>query len=246
MDISSYVLLSQQQALQRRLDVAANNMANVNTAGFKREQPVFREFVEEGGSAQSAARSTSFVLDYGAVHDTAQGGFQATSNPFDLMIQGPGYLSVRMPDGSAGYTRAGHLQLLPDGNVAVASGQVLLGEGGSPITIPPDKIGEIRLGKDGTISSADGPLGRVAVTTFDTEAALTPLGDGLFAGPAGRELTAAETRLQPGGVEASNVQPIMETTAMIDILRAYQTNAGIASSLNDMRQRAIERLGKNN
>ena len=79
MDVSSYVLLSHEQALRRRLDVAANNMANTSTVGFKREQPLFHEYVESSDDAPvKDARNTSFVLDYGAVHDTAPGAFQTT------------------------------------------------------------------------------------------------------------------------------------------------------------------------
>ena len=247
MDISSYVLLSHEQALQRRLDVAANNMANMNTAGFKREQPVFREYVEQGGDAAvPAARSTSFVLDFGAIHDAAQGGFQATSNPLDVMIQGPGYLAVQMPDGSTAYTRAGAIKVLPDGNLAAGTGQTLLGAGGKPIAVPPDQAGQLTITADGTVGSPQGSLGRIAVTTFANESALSPIGGGLLTGQGGQELPASDTRLQPGGVEASNVQPIVETTSMVDILRAYQTSASMSASLNDMRQHAIDRLSKIN
>ena len=77
MDISSYVLLSHEQALRRRMDVVANNLANTSTVGFKREQPVFHEFVKKGSEGVvDAARDVSFVLDYGAVHDTSAGAFQ--------------------------------------------------------------------------------------------------------------------------------------------------------------------------
>src|SRR3712207_3773287 len=100
MDIPAYVLLSHEQALRRRLDVIANNMANASTVGFKREQPVFHEYIERSPDAVvDAAKTTSFVLDYGAVHDTAQGSFQATGNPLDVMIEGPGYFSVETPEG---------------------------------------------------------------------------------------------------------------------------------------------------
>jgi flagellar basal-body rod protein FlgF len=246
-DVSSYVLLSQEQALRRRLDVAANNMANMSTAGFKREQPVFREYVEQAqAGAVPEARSTSFVLDYGAVHDTALGTFQPTGNPLDVMIDGPGYLAVRTPDGSTGYTRAGALKVTPTGELATASGQLVLGEGGAPVTIPPDQVGELTMTADGTISSTQGPLGRLAVTTFADERMLEPRGDGLLTGQGGRELTASETHLHSGGIESSNVQPIVETTSMVEILRAYQTSMSMSSSLDDMRQRAITRLGKIN
>ena len=128
MDISSYVLLSQEQALRRRMDVVANNLANMNTVGFKREQPVFREYVEDTTSAVKPAEKTSFVLDYGAVHDASNGAFQPTGNPLDVMIDGPGYLAVQSGDGTTAYTRAGYVKVLESGELATAGGQVILGE----------------------------------------------------------------------------------------------------------------------
>ena len=245
MDVSSYVLLSHEQALRRRLDVAANNMANMSTAGFKREQPVFREYVERSENAMvDAARNTSFVLDFGAAHDTAAGSFQSTGNPLDLMIDGPGYLSLETPEGGTAYTRAGFVKVLESGDLATAGGQRILGEGGRPINVPPDQAGKITLGADGTITGADGPLGRIAVTVFDDERGVTPRGDGMMAASGGRELAATETKLRTGGIEASNVQPIVETNSMVEILRAYQTSMRMSESLNDMRKTAIDRLGR--
>ena len=244
MDISSYVLLSHEQALRRKLDVAANNMANMSTAGFKREQPVFREYVERGEDASvPPARNTSFVLDMGQVHDTAQGSFEATGNPLDVMIDGPGYLSVETAEGGTAYTRAGYVKVLDSGDLATAGGQRILGEGGKPITVPPEEQGNVSVTADGSVIGKSGPLGRIAVTVFD-EAGVDPRGDGLFDAANGRELTAAQTRLRAGGIESSNVQPIVETTAMVEILRAYQTSAAMSQSLSDMRKSAIDRLGR--
>lgn len=245
MDISSYVLLSHEQALRRRLDVAANNIANMNTAGFKREQPVFREFVERSeDSAVTAARNTSFVLDYGAVHDTAMGGFELTGNPLDVMIDGPGYLAVEAGDGTTAYTRAGFVKVLESGDLATAGGQRILGEGGQPINVPPDQLQGLSVAADGTVMGKDGPLGRLAVTVFADERSIDPRGDGMFRGNGGRELAAPETKFRSGGIETSNVKPVVETTSMVEILRAYQTSMAMANSLNDMRKNAIERLGR--
>lgn len=243
MDISSYVLLSQEQALRRRLDVTANNLANMNTVGFKREQPVFREYVEKTDSAVKPAKQTSFVLDYGAVHDVTAGAFQVTGNPLDVMIDGPGYLAVEAPGGGTAYTRAGFVKVLETGELATSGGQRLLGEGGKPITVSPEDAGKLSIGSDGTVTGADGPIGRLTVTVFD-EANLDPRGDGMFNGTSGRELTAAETSLKTGGVEGSNVNAITETTDMIEILRAYQTSQHISDSMSDMRKQAIDKLGR--
>ncbi|WP_010185057.1 flagellar hook-basal body complex protein [Sphingomonas sp. PAMC 26605] len=245
MDMPSYVLLSQEQALQRRLEVAANNMANMNTSGFKAEQPVFHEYVAQAGDTAAAQTpTTSFVLDYGAIHDLGPGAFDPTGNPLDVMIEGPGYLAVSLPAGGTAYTRAGSLKLSPTGELTAANGGLLQGEGGSPITIPPEQMGQVSIASDGTVSTPQGPVGRIAVTTFGAEGSVTPRGDGLFDGKNGTELPAAETRLTAGGIEGSNVQPIAETTKMVEILRAYQSSVAIASSLNDMRQHAIDQLGK--
>jgi flagellar basal-body rod protein FlgF len=245
MDISSYVLLSHEQALRRKLDVAANNMANMSTAGFKREQPIFREFVEKADQAMVPdAKQTSFVLDFGQVHDTAIGSFQATSNPLDVMIDGPGYLAVEAPNGGTAYTRAGYVKLLEGGDLATAGGQRILGEGGKPINIPTEEQASLNVAVDGTVMGRNGPLGRLAVTVFDDERGVDARGDGLFDAQNGRELGAAETRLRAGGIESSNVQPIVETTSMVEILRAYQTSVQMNQNLADMRKNAIDRLGR--
>ena len=243
MDISSYVLLSQEQALRRRLDVTANNLANMNTVGFKREQPVFREYVEKTDSTVKPAKQTSFVLDYGAVHDISAGAFQVTGNPLDVMIDGPGYLAVEAPGGGTAYTRAGYVKVLETGELATSGGQRLLGEGGKPITVAPEDAGKLSIGSDGSVNGPNGPVGRLTVTVFD-EAGMDPRGDGMFNGSNGRELTAAETHLKTGGVEGSNVNAITETTDMIEILRAYQTSQHISDSMSDMRKQAIDKLGR--
>lgn len=251
MDIASFVLLSQEQALRRRLDVVANNMANSSTVGFRREDPLFHTFVEKGAQSTGPreAASTAYVLDYGTVHDLSPGAFQATSNPLDVMIDGPGYLAVEGAGGVTNYTRAGALKLLPGGELGTASGEKLLGEGGQAIQIPPDQLSSLAIAQDGTVTTAQGPIGRISITRFANEAALSPIGAGLFsAGDAAgaQEVPAAETKLRVGGLESSNVQPIAETTRMIEVLRSYQSSQRMNESLTEMRQRAIERLGRVN
>lgn len=246
MDVSSYVMLSHEQALRRRLDVTANNMANSSTAGFKREQPLFHDYVEPGtGGTVDGADRTAYVLDYGATHDAAAGVFTSTSNPLDVMIDGPGYLSVKIPDGSIAYTRAGYVKISPTGDLVTANGQQLLGDGGQPINIPAEEQGNLNIAADGSVMGKQGVIGRLTITVVD-EGTVTPRGDGLIASDSGRVLTAAETKFKTGGIEASNVQPIVETTAMVEILRAYQSSQSITQSINDMRSRAIDRLSRAN
>ncbi|USI71982.1 flagellar hook-basal body complex protein [Sphingomonas morindae] len=255
-DVSTYVLLSHAQALRRQMDIAASNMANVNTPGYKRGQALFHSFVERTREAPIPdARSTSFVLDFGAVHDARAGAFQATGNPLDVMIEGPGYLAVRDAAGATAYTRDGMLHVRPDGLLAAAGGQPVLDEGGRPITIPPERRAGLAIAADGTITAASGagsdtgspvagaPIARLGVTVFD-ELRVSERGDGLLSGAGGRLLAPAETHLRTGGAEASNVQPILESTHMIEILRAYQTSMEMSANLDALRKQAIGRLGK--
>lgn len=245
MDSSSLVLLSQQQTLRRQMDIAANNMANSSTVGFRREQPVFHEYVKRTDDAMiDDAQALSFVLDYRAVHDTRAGTFQQTGNPLDVMIDGPGYLAVRLDNGDTGYTRAGFVKISPDGNLVTSGGQPLLDESGQPMNVPPEMAGQLTMSSDGTISGPDGTFGRLAVTVFADEGEVTPRGDGLYGAVGGRILPPEETSFRTGGVEGSNVEPIAETTSMIEIMRSYQTTMRMVESLNDMRKRALDRLGR--
>ncbi|WP_395391363.1 flagellar hook-basal body complex protein [Novosphingobium sp. BL-8A] len=245
MDVSSFVLLSHEQALRRQLDIVANNMANTSTVGYKREQALFHEYVETAQDAPvDDARKTSFVLDFGTVHDAAQGAFQATGNNLDVMIDGPGYLNVESPDGGVVYTRAGFIKVLQNGDLATSGGQRLLDENGRPINVPTDEQSRLTIAEDGTVMGANGPLGRLAVTTFGNESTVDPRGDGLLTGTGGTMLTQGQTKLKTGGVEGSNVEPITETTHMVEILRSYQTSQRLSADLADMRKKAIDRLSK--
>lgn len=244
MDISSFVLLGQEQVLKRRMDIVANNMANMSTTGFKQERAVFHDEVAKAGDNQLRdAKTTHFTLDYPAVRDLAQGSFQATDNPLDVMIEGPGYLAVEGENGPA-YTRAGNLTVNEQGNIAIADGKPVLGEGGATIVVPEDARATLTIAEDGTVSGNGEILGRIAITQFENESGLVPLSGGLYTGEGGVELGVEATRLLPGGLESSNVEPIVETTRMIDILRSYQSSMRMANSINDMRERAIDQLGK--
>ncbi|AXK44141.1 flagellar hook basal-body protein (plasmid) [Erythrobacter aureus] len=245
MDNSGFVLLSHSQALRRRMDVVANNMANLSTVGFKAERPVFHEFVERADSALvDDAKETSFVLDFRAIHDMSDGAFQPTGNPLDVMIEGPGYLGVELPNGDTAYTRAGFVHVLENGDLATPGGQPLLDEAGQRINVPPEQSAQLSIAADGSVMAGEDVVGRLAVTVFDDETNLTPRGDNTYAGALGRVLGAEETKLRSGGVEGSNVQAIRETTNMIEIQRAYQTGINMTESVGEMRKRAIDRLGR--
>ena len=110
--------------------------------------------------------------------------------------------------------------------------------------MPPDQLSGLSVAADGSVKGPSGVLGQLAVTVFADETNVSPRGDGMMAGSGGRILSPTETKLIAGGVEGSNVQPIAETTAMIDILRSYQSSQRMTQAMDDLRKNAIDRLGR--
>ena len=247
MELPNTLLLSQEMALRRRLDVTANNLANADTPGFRRENPVFREFVETMGSGPvRSARPVSFVLDFGTGRDLTPGTVRPTGGPLDVAIDGPGYLSVKTADGGVAYTRAGRLSVGSDGILNAAGGRPVLDASGQPISVDPSQISDLAIASDGTVTSRSGPVGRLGLIVFDDPRGLMPRGDSLLDGRNGKAVVQGDIRLRSGMLEGSNVQPIVETTEMVEIMRAYELGQRLSSSLDDLRKRAIERLGRVN
>ncbi len=244
MDVQNYVALSHQTALRRRLDVVANNLANMNTTGYQRESVMFNALVDRmQGAAAPGGQAVSYVIDRGIARDVTQGDFHATGNPLDLAIDGPGYFSVRTADGATAYTRNGRVQILSGGILGLSSGEELLDTAGQPIRIETDEK-DISVSADGVVSTNLGEKARLAIMTFAQPAAMTRLGNNLLTGNGAEAADYARVQIKSGVLEGSNVKPIVETTDMIDILRSYQSTARLVERMGDVRERAIERLGR--
>ena len=148
--------LSRQTALQRELDVVANNIANVNTTGFKADGAVFAEFLQSRANSEQFAapdRRMSFVQDRMSWHDMSQGTIQQTGGPLDVAIDGEGMLVVQTARGER-YTRNGALQLNNAGELVTMAGDKVLGENGPIVLQPTDR--DITITKDGTIKVREG------------------------------------------------------------------------------------------
>lgn len=241
MDNASLVTLSYQLAAYRSMDVIANNIANVSTPGFKRESAKFEELVQQVKPTDDpgSPRSLSFVRDAGIVRDLSEGSLQSTGSPFDLAISGKGYFAVQTPGGER-YTRNGHFTLNADGIIVTEQGEPLLGDGG-PITIAVDD-GDISIGPDGTVSGKQGQIAKVRLVDFANERAMTKEGTSLYS-TTQAPLPASNAVVTQGMLEGSNVQPVVEISRMIEVMRSYQATATLASSADDMKRQAIQKLG---
>jgi flagellar basal-body rod protein FlgF len=120
----------------------------------------------------------------------------------------------------------------------------LLGSTGQPIAIPDGQAGQIRIAQDGSVTGPQGELGRLSLVTFSDESKLMPIGSNMFSAGGMTASAAPLVKLQSGGLESSNVQPLVETTQMIEVLRSYQNSKRALEDIRDLRAKAIEKLGQ--
>jgi len=242
------------QAQDAKLQAIANNLANVNTVGFKRDRVVFEDLfyqVDAQPGAQSADNTVSNGVQLGngtRVVGTQKvftnGSLQTTSQPLDVAISGAGFLQVRRPNGEPAYTRAGQLQVDANGTLTNAQGLPLVPQ----ITVPQNATG-ITIGENGMVSAtvagavAPTELGQLTLTGFVNPAGLLALGENLFQETAasgnaneGRPGDGALGKLKQGALEGSNVQVVEEMVDMIAAQRTYEMNTKVLSAADNMLQ----------
>ena len=241
MDNTLLVSLSHQLASYRAMDVIANNIANMSTPAFKREEAQFQEYVEQLPLAegQTQPQTLTFVQDAGITRDMSMGQLQRTNAPLDLAINGKGYFEIQTATGSR-YTRDGHFALDAQGRLVTASGDAVMGDGGE-LTITPDD-GDVHIAADGTVSGRLGQLGKLKVVDFADDRALTKEGANLYTTTQTAQ-PVDNANIEQGTIETSNVQPVVEISHMLEVLRAYQATASLTQSQEDLMRQAIDKLG---
>lgn len=236
--------LSRQVALARELDVIANNMANVNTNGFKARSSRFAEYLMPKASADafpSPDRRLSYVIDAGTPVDFSTGSIDRTGNPLDAAINGDAFFAVQTPAGER-YTRNGAFQLNPQGQLVNSDGFPVLGDNG-PIAFDPQESGA-EIGADGTVTTSQGQRGRIRLVRFDNPQALVNEGANLFSSAAPAQAAGATSRIQNGAVERSNVKAVVEMTRLMEVNRSYSSVASTVSRIDELRRTAIQRLAE--
>jgi len=242
------------QAQDAKLQAIANNLANVNTVGFKRDRVVFEDLfyqVDAQPGAQSAANTVSNGVQLGngtrlvgTQKVFTNGSLQTTSQPLDVAISGQGFLQVRRPNGEPAYTRAGQLQVDANGTLVNAQGLPLVPQ----ITVPTNAT-SITIGENGMVSATvpgtvtPTELGQLTLTTFINPAGLLALGENLFQETAasgtateGNPGDGAFGKLKQGALEGSNVQVVEEMVDMIAAQRTYEMNTKVLSAADNMLQ----------
>lgn len=240
-------------AQQTNVDVISNNIANMNTTGFKRQRAEFQDLLYQqetrpGASTGSESRAPSGIqvgagVRTGAIYRVdLQGALAQTGNRYDLAIQGKGYFPVTLPSGDTAYTRDGSFQLSDQGELVTAQGLPVQ----PGITVPANAVdvvisrtGEVQVKTDGSPDLQT--IGQLQLATFINDAGLEARGDNLFVetGASGQANLANPGEpgfgaLNQGFVEASNVNPVEEITALISAQRAYEMNSRVVKTVDEM------------
>jgi flagellar basal-body rod protein FlgF len=243
MENALLVGLSRQIALSREFEVVANNIANVNTNGFRRRQSSFAEYLMPVASADEFRRpdrKISYVIDQGTWLSTDRGSIEATEEPLDVAIKGDGFLVVEGPNGSERYTRNGALAINSQGVLVTSDGKPVLGANGRFTFSSSDK--NVSIASDGTVITDQGTRGKLRLAMFDNPQALVNEGANEYSGPNAREAQASEIQLVAGSLERSNTKPVIEMARMVEINRAYTSIASMIQRTDDLRRTAISRL----
>ncbi|AFL72469.1 flagellar basal-body rod protein FlgG [Thiocystis violascens] len=255
MNQSLWVAKTGLDAQQTRMTVVANNLANVNTNGFKKGRAVFEDLIyqtirQPGAQATQEAQLPSGLTLGMGVRTVAteklfgQGGFVQTENSLDMAIEGRGFFQILMPNGDMGYTRDGTFQLNADGEIVMSNGYALQ----PGLTVPANAL-SVAIGKDGTVSAqlpgeaAPQELGNIQLADFVNPAGLQAVGENLYleSGASGAAQISAPGEngvgtVMQGALETSNVNMAEELVNMIETQRAYEVNSKAVSAADQMLQ----------
>ncbi|MEY8799564.1 flagellar basal-body rod protein FlgG [Leisingera sp. XS_AS12] len=245
------------QAQQVNVDVIANNIANANTTAFKAGRAAFADLIYQTMEREGAPNADGTVRPVGVdvglgvratgvVRLHTQGGLDQTDNQLDLAIDGEGYFVVTRPDGTNAYSRAGSLQLSPEGEIVTLEGYLL-----EPAMVVPDNTTEIEITQSGLVlaytSDAVEPeeIGQITLATFINEAGLKPAGNNLMLETAasgepmiGNPGEDSAGIIRQGYLERSNVDPIKQMTDLITAQRTYEMGAKALKAADEMMQTA--------
>lgn len=242
MNNAQLVGLSRQVVLRRQMDLVANNLANLNTNGFKSQTLLMKEADEGVASSETFLRPdrpVNFVLDDANVYDLTPGRIEQTGDQLDLALQGDAWFSVQTPDGER-FTRNGSFALNQNGELVNRDGHGVMMDGGV-LAFEPNET-QITVAADGTVSTSAGVKGKLKLSRFERAGDLTKVGETLFTGD--NPQAATFPRLVQGSVERSNVRSVVEMGRMIQITRAYESVSNFLSSTDQLSSDAINALGQ--
>lgn len=234
------VLASRVLTTQKQFTAVADNVANVNTPGYRKLDMSFKEIV----SRPQGKATASYVEDRAITFNPDQGTLQSTGNQLDIALGGPGFFAVSVGNATQ-YTRRGQFVLNSEGTLVTPEGNPVLDNAGAQIQFP-EGTTTINVASDGTISTKDGQLAQLGVYVFtpEQESSLQRAGTTAFSAPGGVNPQVVETpTVRQGFIEASNVNAVEEMVSMQAVSKAYENSVNMMRNLEDLEQRTIRTLG---
>lgn len=244
MNSGIYPAVSGSLAAMRKLDVITNNLANINTPGYKKDKMSFEGVlagavnpppVPQGMTADPILQKENIYIDF------ASGPTNQSGNSLDLALDGDGFFAVTTPEGTA-YTRQGNFRTSSDGTLVTTDGFPVQGSGGSPIRIQGNRI---EIDAKGIVSVDGTQAGEISVVDFDKPYALTKLGSALFVTSDPQVVPmAGKAQVQQGYIEGSNVESISEMVQLIETNRYFEACSKIIKGFDDMTAKAATEIGR--
>jgi flagellar basal-body rod protein FlgF len=233
-----YVALSAQVALERRLTTIASNVANMNTPGYRADGVSFEAQVAKAGENR-----LSYVSPGSGYISRRSGALISTGNPFDVAVQGDGFLAVNGPSGVI-YTRDGRMRLSETGALETLNGNAVLDAGGAPIQLD-GAAGPPTIAADGMINQGGKQIAALGLFALADDAKLTRAGNSGFTSdkPAEPILDSSENGVVQGAIEGANVNPVQEMTKLIAVTRAFDGVTNEVSQTENSVTDAIKTLG---
>jgi flagellar basal-body rod protein FlgF len=234
MDPATYIAAAGMKSSLRALDIAANNMANVNSPGFKADSPFYRELQQAYGTLSGSAIAGEYT-------DFRPGSMRMTENPLDLAINGEGFFTIRTPAGDA-YTRNGSFTISPAGELVTQDGYQVLDANGQPIAIAldPQRPNEVMINHSGDITIDEQPVATLGIVAFDDPAQMVKLEAMSFrTNQPARQVV--NPMVEQGAIEQSNADAVATMLEMIDLQRMFEMNSKtVLTIMNQVNRQAID------
>lgn len=267
MEKGIYAATSAGIAQERAMEIISNNLANMNTNGFKADRLMFQSYLQKSareaaanppttdeirkGYASIGNNDTVYKIGSQSYTDYSQGSLLTTGNPLDVALNGKGFLVVQTPDGER-YTRGGSLKLDLSGTLVTSEGYAVLDSNGQNINVG-TVMKPISIAEDGTVSVADTgstsvadvvPMGKMKMVDFSDRTQLEKIGVGLYKAADGASPEQSDAQIKQGFLEGSNINPVGEMTRMITGQRAYDSMQKAIQSQDEINQRLISDVAR--
>jgi len=253
MEVSQRIAVSGMLASQRQLDVVSNNLANVNSTGFKRGMAHTTDVGYQAGLDAPVGPGGASIRITGigqgtqladVNHDFLPGALQGTGNPLDIALQGDGFFSMRLPDGQLGYSRDGSLTIDAGGRLVTSGGQPVQSDTGTDLTLPPDSV-DVHIDDIGQLMASGQPVGKLGLAVFPNNKGLLAQGQNTWTATAASgapvpvaQGTANAPIVVAGALEGSNVDVGDEFMRLIQAQRGYELSSKVVQAWDDVERMA--------